>query len=132
MDDDQNVCKYDIKITESCMDQVFQAMTTADPGTEEYGTLCDNLDKLQTVKGKQKDDIRKDEQLELEKADKKSAKRFRIGELVVGAAGMVAVSLGTTVFKGWLDNRELIVGREVDEAEKEAKRESFKFFSKKI
>lgn len=132
MDDKQKVDKYDVSITEACLDQVAEQMTREEPGTEKYGNLCDNLDKLQDVKNKQKEDLRKDEQLELEKKQKKSDRRFRIGEAIGGVIGMLAVSIGTTIFKGWLDNRELIVSREVDEAEREAKKESFRFFEKKI
>ena len=132
MDDKQMVEQLGVTVTDACIDQVTDHMTHVKPGTEEFGSCCEQLNQLTDVRNKQKDDMRKDEQLKLEKTQKKSDRKFRIFESIGGIASMVLVTLGTTAFKGWLDNRELIVGREIDEAEKEAKRESFKFFQKKI
>lgn len=124
-----NLDKQNVNATK---DQILEELTKTEPGTEKYGELCRQLKDIYDVESAMKEDLRKDETLVLDKKQRFFDGVFKVVKMVFGGVCMVAVAIIPAAGKAYLDNKELLIPRELDDVEKENRKDSKKFFENQM
>lgn len=93
-------------------DQILERLTNLDPVSEDFGKAVEHLKVLQEIEASKARII-------IEEDDAKSRRRQGIGSMFVGAVTTLAMAVGIPALKTFVDNRQLMVPREVDDTEKD-------------